>query len=88
MAVPSQSQDADTGLRAWLTSEAPASRLQARAAQAYRGWQGLRRNPLALVGLAIVLALVLVALAAPWIATHDPLAQNLDARLLPPGSAE
>ena len=76
-----------TGLRAWLTSETPASRLQARAVQGYRGWRALRRNLLALVGLVIVLTLVLFALTAPWLATHDPLAQSLDARLLPPGSA-
>ncbi len=36
---------------------------------------GLRR-PLALIGLAIVLAWMLLALLAPWIAPHDPLAQD------------
>ena len=76
-----------TGFRTWLTSEMPASRLQARAVQGYRGWRALRRNPLALIGLAIVLALILASLTAPWLATHDPLAQSLDERLLPPGSA-
>jgi peptide/nickel transport system permease protein len=37
-----------------------------------------------LVGLAIVLALTLLALAAPLIAPHDPYVQNLSRRLLPP----
>ncbi len=74
------------GPSAWLTSETPASRLQARAVRGYLAWRRLRRNPLTLLGIAILLALVLVALAAPWLATHDPLAQNLDGRLLPPGS--
>ena len=37
-----------------------------------------------MVGLAIIVALLLVAAFAPLIATADPLAQNLDRRLLPP----
>lgn len=37
-----------------------------------------------LIGGAIVLAALLVALAAPWIAPHDPYAQDLSRRLLPP----
>jgi len=41
----------------------------------------------ALVGTALVLAFVAVAFAAPWIAPHDPLAQDLSARLLPPSAA-
>ena len=36
---------------------------------------GLRR-PLALIGLAIVVAWLLLALLAPWVAPHDPLAQD------------
>lgn len=37
----------------------------------------------------LVLAVWLVtALAAPWLAPHDPLAQDLGARRLPPGSAD
>lgn len=70
----------------WLLDPNPASRLQARAGQAWLGWQRLRRNPLALAGLAIVLLLVAMAAAAPLIATHDPLAQNLAGRLQPPFS--
>ena len=53
--------------------------------QTYLGWLAFRRNPLALAGLAIVLTLVLVSLIGPWIATHDPTAQDLGARLLAPG---
>jgi peptide/nickel transport system permease protein len=40
-------------------------------------WQRLRRNPGALVGFGLVLVFALVAIFAPWIATHDPRAQNL-----------
>ena len=76
------------GLRAWLTTETPASRLQARAVQAYLVWLAFARNPLGLVGLGIVLALLLVALFAPWLANHDPYAQDLAARLQPPGSPD
>jgi peptide/nickel transport system permease protein len=72
--------------RAWLLDASPASRRQARLGQMYRGWLRLARNPLALLGLGIVVALVLMALAAPLLATHDPYAQSLAERLLPPGS--
>lgn len=51
---------------------------------------GLRRlmhNPLTVCGLAVLALLVLAALLAPWIATHDPLAQDLAGALQPPGAA-
>jgi peptide/nickel transport system permease protein len=70
----------------YLTSGAPASRRQAQLGQLWRQWLALRRNPLAIAGLVIVLALLLIAAFAPWIATHDPLAQTLDKRLLPPSA--
>jgi peptide/nickel transport system permease protein len=73
-----------TTLTTWLRDPNPSSRLQARAGQAWLGWLRLRRNPLAMVGLAIVLALLVMAAFAPWIATHDPIAQNLGERLKPP----
>lgn len=73
------------GWRAWLTSDSPASRTHARCVQLYLGWLDLRRNPLAMIGLAIVIALVLVSAMAPLLATHDPFAQTLSDRLLPPG---
>ena len=44
------------------------------------------RNPLAVIGLLIVLTLVLCAFAAPYIATHDPYTQSLNDRLLAPSS--
>ncbi|CAN1488640.1 DppC ABC-type dipeptide/oligopeptide/nickel transport systems, permease components [Rhabdaerophilaceae bacterium] len=75
------------GLHAYLNSEAPASRRQAQLVQFYRRWLSLRQNPLALLGLIIVIALLLMAAFAPLIATHDPLAQNLDRRLLGPSAA-
>jgi peptide/nickel transport system permease protein len=70
----------------YLTSDAPASRRQAQLGQFWRQWLALKRNPLAVIGLIIVVALLLIAAIAPLIATHDPLAQNLDRRLLPPSA--
>ena len=40
-------------------------------------WRRLRRNPVFLVGLAITVAFVVLALVAPWLAPHDPAAQPL-----------
>ena len=72
--------------RDWLLSETPASRGQARLGQAYRTWLAFRTNWLAMVGLGIVLALILVALLAPWLAPHDPIVGGdlRTERLLPP----
>ncbi|TCR61401.1 nickel transporter permease [Bosea sp. BK604] len=71
----------------YLITDSPASRRQARLGQFYRQWLAFRRNPLAVIGLVIVVALLLIAAFAPLIATHNPLTQNLDGRLLPPSAA-
>ena len=47
-------------------------------------WEALSANRLALLGLAVVAALVLVAALAPWLAPFDPNAINVQAILLPP----
>jgi peptide/nickel transport system permease protein len=73
-------------LRAWLLSDAPASRRQARIGQAYVAWLGFSRNPLAMIGLFVVLSLLVVAAAAPLIATHTPIGQDLANRLQPPSA--
>ena len=46
-----------------------------------------RRNPITVAGTVIVLALVLMALLAPLIATHHPHEQILADRLLPPSAS-
>lgn len=74
------------GWRAWLLTDAPASRRQARAAALYTGWLNFRSNTLAMVGLAILLLLLAVAVLAPWIAPHDWMAQDLSNRLQPLGT--
>lgn len=73
--------------RDWLLDEAPRSRLQARFGRTYRGWLTFRRNPMAVLGLAIVLSLVAVALVAPWVSPHSPFEQDLARRLQPPSAA-
>jgi peptide/nickel transport system permease protein len=73
--------------RAWLLAEAPATAGQARLGQIYVAWLGFARNPLALLGLTIALALLVVALLAPWLATHGPFEQVLTRRLQPPSGA-
>jgi peptide/nickel transport system permease protein len=70
----------------YLTTDSPTSRRQARLGQLFRQWLAFRRNKLAVAGLFIVVALLLVAAFAPLIAPHDPLAQNLDRRLMPPSA--
>lgn len=75
-----------TGLHAWLISDTPESRRQARFGQLYRQWLAFKRNPMAVAGLGIVVLLLLVAAFAPLIAPFDPIAQALDKRLLPPSA--
>lgn len=70
--------------RAWLLSPAPDSRMQARLGRWFRAWLAFRRNALAMSGLAIVAALVLVAIFAPVIADQKAaIFQNLEDRLQP-----
>ncbi|MBE0553266.1 MAG: ABC transporter permease [Rhodobacteraceae bacterium] len=71
-------------LAAWLRDPSPKSRLQARLGQGYMGWLRFRRNPLAMIGLLIVMLLLVVAALAPVLAPHDPITQDLRMRLLPP----
>ena len=75
-----------TTLRVWLQDPSPTSRRQARLGQAWLAWLRIQRNRLAMAGLIIVALLLLTAAFAPWIAPHDPFAQNLGNRLKPPGT--
>ncbi|WP_284164416.1 nickel transporter permease [Frigidibacter sp. SD6-1] len=76
-----------TTFTAWLRDPNPQSRMQARLGQSYLSWLRLRRNPLTMLGLGISAALLLIALFAPLLAPHDPIAQNLSARFIRPFSA-
>ncbi|MGH6718127.1 MAG: ABC transporter permease [Alphaproteobacteria bacterium] len=75
-----------TRARAWLLSETPASRRQAQLGRLYLSAGALVGNPLALAGLVIVGVLLVVAVLAPGLMTHDPLAQVLTMRLAPAGA--
>lgn len=44
-------------------------------------WSRLRRNPLFLIGAAITIVFVLLALVSPWIAPHDPAARLLESQI-------
>jgi peptide/nickel transport system permease protein len=72
--------------RAWLLSETPQSRSQARLGQAYVSWLAFRRNPLGMAGLGVLIALLLLALLAPTLTDRSPFAQDLGARLQPPSA--
>jgi peptide/nickel transport system permease protein len=74
------------GWRAWLLTDTPSSRRHARLSALYRGWLSFSENPMTMIGLGILLVLIFVAALAPWLAPHDPFAQDLAARLQPPGS--
>lgn len=73
--------------RAYLLSDQPASRMQAGLGRAYMVWLRFCANGLALAGLGVIVALVLVAIFAELIAPHSPISGDLaGARLLPPGT--
>ncbi len=74
------------GAIAWLREPNPTSRWQARLGQSYLSWLRLRRNPLAVIGLAITVTLILVAIFAPLLAPHDPVVQDLSQRFVRPGT--
>jgi peptide/nickel transport system permease protein len=73
--------------RDWLLSERPASRMQARLGRAYMTWRRFSANRLALFGLAIIVALLLVAAFADVLAPYAPTVGNLRDGLLPPSEA-
>jgi peptide/nickel transport system permease protein len=73
--------------RAWLLTDTPGSAVQARLGRAYLSWLSFARNPLAVIGLLIVLGLLVIAALAPVLATHSPIQQVLADRLQPPSAA-
>lgn len=65
----------------------PESRRQARLLQLRIRLRRILRNPSTLLGSILVLTLLVMAVIAPLISTHDPMAQSLAERLQPPGAA-
>jgi peptide/nickel transport system permease protein len=70
----------------WLLATAPETRGQARLSRWYVNWLALKRNPLAVSGVVVVLALILMAIFAQWLTWQSPYDQMLTARLRPPSS--
>ncbi len=73
-------------LKQWLLTDTPTSRRHAKISAFYQGWLSFRSNTMAMIGLGILLALVVIAAAAPLLAPHDPFVQNLGNRLAPLGT--
>ena len=72
------------GWREYLASDTITSSRQATLQRIYWGVRGFMANPLAVFGLAVVVLLAIMAIFAPWVATPDPLSQNLSGALQPP----
>ena len=55
-------------------------------------WAGvvrrLRRDPVAMIALAIIVAVILLAILAPWISPHDPFRSSMIRRLRPIGTPD
>jgi peptide/nickel transport system permease protein len=71
--------------QAWLLTDSPKSRWQARLGRGYLAWLAFTGNWLAMLGLGVALLLVMIAALAPWLATHSPMEPDLANRLQPPG---
>lgn len=72
-----------TGASANETTRAPAP--PAWLDRLLRVWRQLRRNRLSLVGSVIVLSLLIVAVAAPFLDLPSPVKLNISQRFMPPG---
>ena len=70
----------------WLRSDEPTTRAQARMGAVYRLLQRLLRSPIGVAGLLILLVIVAITLAAPWLPLQNYIAQSLGDRLLPPSA--
>jgi ABC-type dipeptide/oligopeptide/nickel transport system permease subunit len=67
-----------------MPREAVAYSASAPASPGSRAWRRFALNPASLVGSLILLVVVSAALAAPWVAPHDPAKQSLLRRFTPP----
>ena len=73
-------------LKQWLLTDTPTSRRHAKISAFYQGWLSFRSNTMAMIGLGILVALVFIAAAAPWLSPHNPFVQDLGNRLAPLGT--
>ncbi len=72
--------------RNWALDETPHSRTQAAWGNRYRIWLNLKSNPLAVVGLTIIVLFIALSLLAPLLAPYDPATQSLGNRLAFPSA--
>ncbi|MFP6747676.1 MAG: ABC transporter permease [Alphaproteobacteria bacterium] len=86
MTPPPAQQWRAAGLKDWLLSDTPRSAAQAHCQRIYLAWLAFAANPIAMLGLVIIVTLVLMAAAAPWLTGGDGTEQTLSKRLLPPSS--
>ncbi|MSP47905.1 MAG: ABC transporter permease [Alphaproteobacteria bacterium] len=75
-----------SGLVGYLTAEVSRSPTQASLQRLYFGCRRFAQNPLAMVGFFVLVALILIAVFAPWIAPFPMNEQNLQTRLLWPSA--
>jgi peptide/nickel transport system permease protein len=80
-----------TEFKAWLLAENPGSRAQATLGRSYLAWLRFYYNPLAMIGFVIVVALILMALFAPYISPQGMTSgltgnELVTQRFLPPSS--
>jgi peptide/nickel transport system permease protein len=80
-------QRVETGLKEWLLSDTPQSVTQARCQRIYLAWLAFSANPIAMLGLAIIVVLVGMAAAAPLLTGGYGTEQALANRLQPPSAA-
>jgi peptide/nickel transport system permease protein len=74
--------------REWLLTDRPQSRLQARLGRAYQTWLRFTANPLAIIGMLIILALLVIAAFADQLAPYSPIIGDLrGSRLMAPDAA-
>ncbi|WP_455481681.1 nickel transporter permease [Bartonella sp. B35(2025)] len=73
-----------SSLRCWLNESIPQSAIQANIQKFYHTLIRVFHNFSALSGMSIVFVVILCAIFAPWIATHDILSADLSQRLQPP----
>ncbi len=66
------------------TVEAEPASVRAPESEWHRVWVRLARNPMAMGGTVVVLAWVIAASIAPWIAPYDPIELDVVNRLAPP----
>jgi len=76
-----------SNMKQWLLTDVPESAFQAAMGRLYLAILEFLDNRLAVIGLLIIVGLAVVALFAPAIATHDPIATDLTNRLQPLSSA-